>query len=49
MQDYNTLFKEFIQYKHFCGYKYKTGEIVLKEIITYLIQNNIRLLAKLSI
>ena len=41
MQDYNTLFKEFIQYKHFCGYKYKTGEIVLKEIITYLIQNNI--------
>lgn len=41
MQEYNTLFKEFIQYKHFCGYKYKTGEIVLKEIITYLIQNNI--------
>ena len=41
MQDYNTLFKEFIQYKRFCGYKYKTGEIVLKEIITYLIQNNI--------
>ena len=41
MQEYNTLFKEFIQYKHFCGYKYKTDEIVLKEIITYLIQNNI--------
>ena len=41
MQEYNTLFKEFIQYKHFCDYKYKTDEIVLKEIITYLIQNNI--------
>lgn len=46
MQEYNTLFKEFIQYKRFLGYKYKTDEIVLNEIIQYLIKNNISMITK---
>ena len=46
MQEYNTLFKEFIQYKRFLGYKYKTDEIVLNEIKQYLIKNNISMITK---
>ena len=46
MQEYNTLFKEFIQYKHFCGYKYKTDEIVIKEIVKYLETNNVNVITK---
>lgn len=41
MYDYNTLCDEFIQYKLFLGYKYKTDNIVINEIKGYLIQNNI--------
>ena len=32
MREYNTIFDEFIQFKHFLGYKYKTDEIVINEI-----------------
>ena len=32
MYDYNTILDEFIQFKHFLGYKYKTDEIVINEI-----------------
>ena len=46
MQDYNTLFNDFLQYKHFLGYKYGSDEIILKEIITYLTENNITKITK---
>ena len=36
MYNYNKLFLEFLQYKRFLGYKYRTDEIVLKEIVKYL-------------
>ena len=46
MREYNTIFDEFIQFKHFLGYKYKTDEIVIKEIKNYLIENNITKITK---
>ncbi len=46
MYDYNTIFDEFIQFKHFLGYKYKTDEIVINEIKKYLIENNITEITK---
>ena len=46
MQEYNTIFDEFIQFKHFLGYKYKTDEVVIKEIKNYLIENNITKITK---
>lgn len=46
MREYNTIFDEFIQFKHFLGYKYKTDEIVIKEIIKYLENNNINIITK---
>ena len=46
MCDYNTIFDEFIQFKHFLGYKYKTDEIVINEIKNYLIENNITKITK---
>ena len=46
MCDYNTIFDEFIQFKHFLGYKYKTDEIVINEIKDYLIKNNITKITK---
>ncbi len=46
MYDYNTILDEFIQFKHFLGYKYKTDEIVINEIKKYLIENNITEITK---
>ncbi len=46
MRKYNTIFDEFIQFKHFLGYKYKTDEIIINEIKTYLIKNNITKITK---
>ena len=46
MLNYNTIFEEFIQFKRFLGYKYKTGEIVINEIKNYLIENNITKITK---
>lgn len=46
MWEYNTIFDEFIQFKHFLGYKYKTDEIVINEIKNYLIENNITKITK---
>ena len=46
MYDYNKLFLDFLQYKHYLGYKYKTDEIVLKEIVKYLTENNIEIITK---
>lgn len=46
MYDYNKLFLDFLQYKRYLGYKYKTDEIVLKEIVKYLIENNIKIITK---
>ena len=36
MQDYHTLSQSFLQQKQFLGYRYKTEELVLKEIVTFL-------------
>ena len=46
MYDYNTIFTEFIQFKHFLGYKYKTEEIQINTIKNYLIENNITKITK---
>ena len=46
MYDYNKLFLNFLQYKHYLGYKYRTDEIVLKEIVKYLTENNIGMITK---
>ena len=41
MQDYHTLSQAFLQQKQFLGYRYKTEEIVLKEIVTFLNERDI--------
>lgn len=46
MYNYNKLFLEFLQYKRFLGYKYRTDEIVLKEIVKYLNDNHINIITK---
>lgn len=46
MHEYNIIFEEFIQFKRFLGNKYKTDEIVINEIKTYLIDNNITKITK---
>lgn len=46
MREYNIIFDEFIQFKRFLGYKYKTDEIVINEIKNYLIKNNITKITK---
>ena len=46
MQDYNTIINNFLQYKHFLGYKYKTDEIVLNEIKNYLLENKVDIITK---
>lgn len=46
MQDYNTLINDFLQYKHFFGYKYDTDKIVLNEIKNYLIDNKIEIITR---
>ena len=47
MCNYHTLGIDFLQYKRFLGgYKYKTDEIVIKEIVKYLENNNVNVIAK---
>ena len=46
MCNYHTLGNDFLQYKRFLGYKYKTDEIVIKEIVKYLENNNINIITK---
>ena len=46
MREYNTIFDEFIQFKRFLGYKYRTDEIVIYEIKNYLIENNVTKITK---
>lgn len=41
MYNYNTLISSFLQYKRSIGYKYKTDEIILKNIANFLIDNNV--------
>ena len=41
MQDYHTLSQSFLQQKQFLGYNYKTEEIILKEIVTFLNERDI--------
>ena len=36
MQDYHILSQSFLQQKKFLGYSYRTEEIALKEIVTFL-------------
>lgn len=46
MQKYDTIINDFLQYKHFLGYKYKTDSIILKEILNYLRENEIEKITK---
>lgn len=46
MYSYNTLINDFLQYKRFLGYKYRTDEIILNEIKNFLIDNNIEIITK---
>ena len=46
MCNYHTLGSNFLQYKRFLGYKYKTDEVVIKEIVKYLENNNINIITK---
>lgn len=46
MHDYNTIIFDFIQYKHYLGYKYKTDEIVLNQIKKYLLENNVEIITR---
>lgn len=46
MCNYHTLGNDFLQYKRFLGYKYKTDEIVIKEIVKYLENNNVNVITK---
>ena len=46
MYNYNTLSEQFLQYKKYLGYKYKTDELVIKEIVKYLTDNNIKIITK---
>lgn len=46
MCEYNTISNEFIQFKRFLGYKYKTDEIIINEISNYLTDNNITKITK---
>lgn len=41
MHNYDTLIKDFVQYKKILGYKYETEFVVLNRIKKYLIKNNI--------
>lgn len=41
MHNYDTLIKDFVQYKKLLGYKYETEFVVLNRIKKYLIKNNI--------
>lgn len=46
MYNYINLSKQFLQYKRYLGYKYKTDEIIIKEIVKYLNDNNIDIITK---
>ena len=46
MYNYNTLSQKFLQYKRYLGYKYKTDETVIKEIVKYLNNFNIDIITK---
>ena len=46
MYNYHTLILDFLQYKRNLGYKYKTEEIILKEIANYLTYNNVNVITK---
>lgn len=46
MYNYNTLGENFLQYKRFLGYSYKTEEVVIKEIVDYLTFNKIEEITK---
>ncbi len=46
MYDYNIIFDEFIQFKQFLGYKYKTEQTIIKAIKQYLIKNNVNEITK---
>ncbi len=49
MCNYNTLSKKFLQYKNFCGYSYKSDSIILKEIVNFLEENNIKEITKQTV
>lgn len=46
MYNYNTLCHDFLQYKKYLGYKYKTDTIVMNEIKKYLLDNQIETITK---
>ena len=46
MYKYNTLILDFLQYKRNLGYKYKSEEIILKEIAKYLSDNDVTIITK---
>jgi len=46
MYNYHTLINDFLQFKRFLNYKYKTDEIVLKQIENFLIKNNVIIITK---
>ena len=46
MYNYNTLSEEFLQYKNYLGYKYKSDSIIIKEIVKYLNDNKIDIITK---
>lgn len=46
MYNYNTLINEFLQYKNFLGYKYRSDAIILNQIKNYLEENNIETITK---
>ena len=46
MYDYNTLCNNFLQYKKYLGYKYRTDTFVIKRIRKYLIYNKIEKITK---
>lgn len=46
MYDYNNLSTSFLQYKRFLEYGYKSDEIIIKEIVKYLDNNNISIITK---
>ena len=46
MYKYNTLILDFLQYKRNLGYKYRSEEIILKEIAKYLSNNDVTIITK---
>ncbi len=46
MYNYNTLKNEFLQYKNFLGIKYKSGKVIINEIVTFLNDNKVNEITK---